>query len=233
MAEHVDWVVIGSGFGGSVCALRLAEKGYRVRVLEKGRRFAPEDFPKANWDLRRWLWLPGLGLRGFFQMSFLRHATVFHGVGSGFFRLITLPHAPSAFMAEATELARRWAEKARGVTATMFTETLLGVPSTAHVLGGCCMGGRHRRGRDRQRPPRVRLRQSARDRRRRGQRQPGRQPGADDRRTDRAGDGEGAGEGSPGVSGLTPQRQRADAATALAQHGYAGAHLIASPEARA
>ena len=83
MAEHVDWVVIGSGFGGSVCALRLAEKGYRVRVLEKGRRFAPEDFPKTNWDLRRWLWLPGVGLRGFFQMSFLRHATIFHGVGVG------------------------------------------------------------------------------------------------------------------------------------------------------
>jgi cholesterol oxidase len=83
MAEHVDWVVIGSGFGGSVCALRLAEKGYRVRVLEKGRRFAAEDFPRTNWDLRRWLWLPGLGLRGFFQMSFLRHATIFHGVGVG------------------------------------------------------------------------------------------------------------------------------------------------------
>jgi cholesterol oxidase len=64
MEDHFDWVVIGSGFGGSVAALRLAEKGYRVCVLEKGRRFAPEDFPRSNWDLRRWLWLPHFGLRG-------------------------------------------------------------------------------------------------------------------------------------------------------------------------
>jgi len=82
MAQY-DWIVIGSGFGGSVSALRLAEKGYRVCVLEKGRRFTPNDFPSTNWQLRRWLWLPRLGLRGFFQMSFLRHLTVFHGVGVG------------------------------------------------------------------------------------------------------------------------------------------------------
>jgi cholesterol oxidase len=80
---HYDWIVIGSGFGGSVSALRLAEKGYRVCVLEKGRRFAPADFPASNWQLRRWLWLPRAGLRGFFQMSFMRHLTVFHGVGVG------------------------------------------------------------------------------------------------------------------------------------------------------
>ncbi|MBW6457150.1 MAG: FAD-binding protein [Trueperaceae bacterium] len=83
MAADFDWVVIGSGFGGSVAALRLAEKGYRVCVLEKGRRFSPEDFPRSNWDLRRWLWLPHFGLRGIFQMSFMRHVTVFHGVGVG------------------------------------------------------------------------------------------------------------------------------------------------------
>jgi cholesterol oxidase len=83
MAADFDWIVIGSGFGGSVAALRLAEKGYRVCVLEKGRRFAPEDFPRSNWDLRRWLWLPHFGLRGIFQMSFMRHVTVFHGVGVG------------------------------------------------------------------------------------------------------------------------------------------------------
>lgn len=55
-----DWVVIGSGFGGSVSALRLAEKGYRVAVLEKGKRFEPRDFPKDNTDVRRWLWTPRL-----------------------------------------------------------------------------------------------------------------------------------------------------------------------------
>jgi cholesterol oxidase len=78
-----DFVIVGSGFGGSVSALRLAEKGYRVLVVEKGRRFAPEDFPRTNWDLRRWMWLPALGLRGIFQMTFLEHLTVLHGVGVG------------------------------------------------------------------------------------------------------------------------------------------------------
>jgi cholesterol oxidase len=83
MTEHYDVIVIGSGFGGSVSALRLSEKGHRVLVIEKGRRFAPEDFPKTNWDLKRWMWMPGLGMRGFFQMSFLQHITVLHGVGVG------------------------------------------------------------------------------------------------------------------------------------------------------
>ncbi|MFO0679307.1 MAG: NAD(P)-binding protein, partial [Polyangiaceae bacterium] len=81
--EPLDFVVIGSGFGGSVSALRLAEKGYRVAVLEKGRRFSADDFPKSNWDLRRWMWLPALGLKGIFQMSFFRHVTILHGVGVG------------------------------------------------------------------------------------------------------------------------------------------------------
>jgi len=80
---HYDWIVIGSGFGGSVSALRLAEKGYRVLVLEKGRRFGPDDFPRSNWDLRRWMWMPGAGMKGFFQMSFFQHVTVLHGVGVG------------------------------------------------------------------------------------------------------------------------------------------------------
>jgi cholesterol oxidase len=63
--EHdADVVVIGSGFGGSVAALRLAEKGYRVAVLEAGRRFAPAEFPRTNWNLRRYLFIPRLGLRG-------------------------------------------------------------------------------------------------------------------------------------------------------------------------
>ena len=61
--EAVDFVIVGSGFGGSVSALRLVEKGYRVLLLEQGRRFAPDDFARSNWDLRRWLWAPRLGMR--------------------------------------------------------------------------------------------------------------------------------------------------------------------------
>ena len=80
---HYDWIIVGSGFGGSVSALRLAEKGYSVLVIEKGLRFKPEDFAKNNKDLKRWYWLPKLGMKGIFQMSFFDHMTVVHGVGVG------------------------------------------------------------------------------------------------------------------------------------------------------
>jgi cholesterol oxidase len=100
MREHYDFIIIGSGFGGSVSALRLSERGYKVLVLEKGRRFAPEDFPESNWDVRRWLWLPQLGMRGIFQMSFLEHVTILHGVGVGGGSLVyanTLPMPKDGF----------------------------------------------------------------------------------------------------------------------------------------
>ncbi len=78
-----DWVVVGSGFGGAVAALRLAERGYSVVVLEQGRRYGPEDFPRTNWSLRRYLWAPSIGLRGIQGLTFLRHALVLHGCGVG------------------------------------------------------------------------------------------------------------------------------------------------------
>jgi len=64
-----DWLVVGSGFGGSVAALRLAEKGYRVAVLEAGRRYRDEDYAKSTWDLKRFLWAPFFGLRGIFRLT--------------------------------------------------------------------------------------------------------------------------------------------------------------------
>lgn len=80
-----DWLVIGSGFGGSVAALRLAEKGYRVKVFERGQRFREETLPESTWQLRRFLWLPALGLKGVMRMKVFRH--VFFpsqsGVGGG------------------------------------------------------------------------------------------------------------------------------------------------------
>lgn len=100
-----DFVIIGSGFGGSVSALRLVEKGYRVLVVEKGRRFGPEDFPKTNWELRRWMWMPDLGMRGIFKMSFFPHLTVVHGVGYGGGSLVyanTLPVPKDPFFGQGT-----------------------------------------------------------------------------------------------------------------------------------
>ncbi len=92
--------MIGSGFGASVTALRLAERGQRVLVLEKGRRFAADDFPRSNRDLKRWLWAPQLGFRGPFRLSFFRHLTALSGVGVGGGSLVyanTLPFPDDAF----------------------------------------------------------------------------------------------------------------------------------------
>ncbi|WP_284449881.1 GMC family oxidoreductase [Spongiibacter tropicus] len=80
-----DYIVIGSGFGGSVSACRLSEKGYRVLVVEQGRRWTPENLPPSNWRIARYLWKPLLGLRGFLSMRLFRHALILHGnaVGGG------------------------------------------------------------------------------------------------------------------------------------------------------
>lgn len=78
-----DWLVIGSGFGGSVSALRLAEKGYRVCVLECGRRFRDQDFAKSTWSLRRYFWAPRLGLRGILRLSTFKDVAIVSGCGVG------------------------------------------------------------------------------------------------------------------------------------------------------
>lgn len=81
--ETYDFIVIGSGFGGSVSAMRLAQKGYKVLVLERGKRFEDQDFPKTNWNIWKYLWLPALGCYGFFEMSFLNGQLALHGSGVG------------------------------------------------------------------------------------------------------------------------------------------------------
>ncbi len=78
-----DFIIIGSGFGGSVSALRLTEKGYRVLVIERGKRFRDKDFPRSNWNLRKYLWLPPLKLYGIQNITFLRDVLVLHGTGVG------------------------------------------------------------------------------------------------------------------------------------------------------
>ena len=78
-----DFIVIGSGFGGSVAAHRLTEKGYRVAVMEMGRRWRAEDFPRTSWRLWRWIWRPKIALRGFFNIQPFRHVMILHGCAVG------------------------------------------------------------------------------------------------------------------------------------------------------
>lgn len=78
-----DWIVIGSGFGGSVSALRLAEKGYRVAVLEAGRRFEDEDFAESTWSFRKFVFMPRLGMRGILRFYVFKDVAVLAGAGVG------------------------------------------------------------------------------------------------------------------------------------------------------
>ncbi|HOB49374.1 MAG TPA: GMC family oxidoreductase [Mycobacterium sp.] len=82
MADY-DVLIIGSGFGGSVSALRLTEKGYRVGVLEAGRRFADDEFAKTSWRLREFLWAPRLGCYGIQRIHLLRNVMILGGAGVG------------------------------------------------------------------------------------------------------------------------------------------------------
>lgn len=95
-----DYVIVGSGFGGAVSALRLSQKGYSVLVIEKGRWFSGQSHAKSAWNLSRWLWLPILGWRGIMKLTVFRHLTVYSGVGVGGGSLTygaTLPTPKSAF----------------------------------------------------------------------------------------------------------------------------------------
>ncbi|RSN28489.1 cholesterol oxidase [Amycolatopsis sp. WAC 01416] len=97
---NYDVLVIGSGFGGSVTALRLTEKGYRVGVLETGRRFADDEFAKTSWRLRKYLWAPKLGCYGIQRLTLLKNTFVLSGAGVGGGSLVyanTLYQPPDTF----------------------------------------------------------------------------------------------------------------------------------------
>src|SRR5260370_39528679 len=91
-----DWLVIGSGFGGSVSALRLSEKGYSVGVLECGRRFADDQFPRSTADLKRYFWRPHLGMKGIFRLTTFKDVSVVSrsGVGRAILSYACPPYVP-------------------------------------------------------------------------------------------------------------------------------------------
>ncbi|GIM94149.1 cholesterol oxidase [Paractinoplanes toevensis] len=145
-----DVVIVGSGFGGSVSALRLTEKGYRVGVLEAGRRFTPSTLPKTSWDLRNFLWAPRFGLRGIQRITVLKDILVLSAAGVGGGSLVyanTLYRPPATFFADphwsgitdwATELAPHYDQASRmlGVTEQpTMTPSDLVIRSVAEDMG--------------------------------------------------------------------------------------------------
>ena len=108
-----DYIVIGSGFGGSVSALRLVEKGYSVLMIESGKRYRPDQFPKSNWNLRKFLWTPFLGLYGILRIKPLKNVLVLAGSGVGGGSLVyanTLLIPPDKFFSDKNwnELVPDW-----------------------------------------------------------------------------------------------------------------------------
>ena len=89
--KDFDVVIIGSGFGGSVAALRLTEKGYRVLVIEAGERYEDHQFAKNSWQLKKFLFFPKLGLKGIQRIDLLKNVMVMSGAGAVSYTHLTLP----------------------------------------------------------------------------------------------------------------------------------------------
>ncbi|MDG1913489.1 MAG: GMC family oxidoreductase N-terminal domain-containing protein [Crocinitomix sp.] len=95
-----DYIIVGSGFGGSVSALSLSKKGYKALVVEKGKWFEAKDFPKTNWNFRKWLWMSAVRFFGIMKLSIFKHVVIISGTGVGGGSLVyanTLPIPMSTF----------------------------------------------------------------------------------------------------------------------------------------
>ncbi len=114
-SEPFDFVIVGSGFGGSVSAMRLAQKGYRVAVVEAGKRWHAGDFPKTNWNAFKYLWAPKLRCFGIQNITLLKGVMVLHGSGVGGGSLVyantLMRPLPSVFEDAAWSGAVRWEEE--------------------------------------------------------------------------------------------------------------------------
>ena len=133
-----DFIVVGSGFGGSVSALRLAEKGYRVLVVEAGKRFRAEDFAKTSWNLPRYLWLPALGCYGIQRIKLFRDVLVLAGAGVGggslmYANTLLAPH-DEVFSSSAWPHGADWKERLAPHYAT--ARRILGVTRTPRIWAG-------------------------------------------------------------------------------------------------
>ena len=156
----LDYVVIGSGFGGSVSAMRLVEKGYSVLVLERGKRFRDQDFAKTNWRVWKYLWLPPLRCFGILQITAFRNVLVLHGCGVGGGSLgyanVLMEPDDKLFGAPAWRDLADWKTILKPHYET--AKRMLGVgPQPEAVAGRSCAGGHRRRtGAQRHLPPNQR-----------------------------------------------------------------------------
>lgn len=135
MSFDFDFAIIGSGFGGSVSALRLAEKGYSVAVLEMGKRWAKDDFPHTTWNVRKYLWRPWLGMYGILQMTLVKDAFFLHGAGVGGGSLVyanTLLVPPDEAFADPKWVGQDW--KAALAPHYATAKKMLGVTETQVVV---------------------------------------------------------------------------------------------------
>jgi cholesterol oxidase len=137
-AETFDFVIVGSGFGGSVSAMRLAQKGYRVAVVEAGKRWQARDFPKTNWNAFKYLWAPKLRCFGIQNITLLKGVMVLHGSGVGGGSLVyantLMRPQPSVFEDAAWSRSVAWEEELSPHFET--ARRMLGVTTNPALLEG-------------------------------------------------------------------------------------------------